>query len=179
MAKIKEYIKTQPYVLFPSQIDVEGNSGVKNKTLNKVSESLKSKGTNSVLPVVCLTESEDKYHLLTGLPIYEAAKEAGLKEIWVFLIAAKQDEASQWLEQTMLLLKLNETTISSQDITSFISFINDKISDLTSVNGIGKKTAQKIIDNRSYKSLENLQENFGPKRPLNWIRAFKLVTASI
>jgi DNA uptake protein ComE-like DNA-binding protein len=173
MARIKEYIKTQPYVLFLNQIEMEGNSGIQKSILNKASESLKGRGLNSVLPVVCLTDSEDKYRLLTGLPIYEAAKSAELKDIWVFLIAAQQAEASQWLEQTMLLSKLNETVINSQETTDFINFINDKSSDLTSVKGIGTKTAQKIVSHRAYESLADLQKKFGPKRPLNWIRAFK------
>jgi len=173
MARIQEYIKTQPYVLFPNQIEIEGSSGIQKNILNKASEALKRRGLNSVLPVVCLTDSEDKYRLLTGLPIYEAAKSAGLKDIWVFLIAAQQAEASQWLEQTMLLSKLNETVINSQDTTDFINFINDKGSDLTSIKGIGTKTAKKLIEHRAYDSLEDLQKKFGPKRPVNWIRAFK------
>jgi DNA uptake protein ComE-like DNA-binding protein len=173
MARIQEYIKTQPYVLFLNQIEMEGNSGIQKSILNKASKALKKRGINSVLPIVCLTDSEDKYRLLMGSPIYEAAKLAGLKDIWVFLIAAQQAEASQWLEQTLLLSKLNETAISSQDTTDFIKFINNKDSDLTSVKGIGPKTAQKIIKNRSYNSLKDLQKQFGSERPLNWIRAFK------
>jgi DNA uptake protein ComE-like DNA-binding protein len=173
MARIQEYVKTKPYTLFLNQIEMEGHSGIQKNILNQASEALKGNGLNSVLPVVCLTDSEDKYRLLTGLPIYEAAKSAGLKEIWVFLIAAQQAEASQWIEQTMLLSKLNETVINSQDITDFINFINNKASDLTSVKGIGTKTANKIIAHGIYESLEDLQNQFGPKRPINWIRAFK------
>jgi len=173
MARIQEYIKTKPYVLFPDQIEIEGSSGIQKSILNKASKALKKREINSVLPVVCLTDSEDKYRLLTGLPIYEAAKLAGLKDIWVFLIAAQQTEASEWLEQTLLLSKLNETLISSQDTKNFLNFLNNKDSDLTSVTGIGPKTAQKIIKNRSYNSLEDLQKKFSPERPLNWIRAFK------
>ncbi len=174
MARIQEYIKTQPYVLFLNQIEMEGSSsGTQKRILNQASEALKGRGLNTVLPVVCLTDSEDKYRLLTGLPIYEAAKSAGLKNIWVFLIAAQQAEASKWLEQTLLLSKLNETVVNSQDATDFINFINDKSADLTFVKGIGTKTAQKIIAHRAYESLADLQKQFGFKRPLNWIRAFK------
>ncbi len=173
MAIIQKDIKTQPYVLSINQIEIEGSSGVKKKILKKASELLKGRGLNSVLPVACLTDTENKYRLLTGLPIYEAAKSAGLEEIWVFLIAAQQAEASKWLEQTLLLSKLNETVINSQDTTGFINFINDNGSDLTFVEGIGTKTAQKIVSHRAYESLEDLQKKFGPKHPLNWIRAFK------
>jgi len=173
MARIQEYIKTKPYTLFLNQIEMEGHSGIQKNILNKASESLKGRGLNSVLPIVCLTDSEDKYRLLTGLPIYEAAKSAGLKEIWVFLIAAQQAEASQWLEQTLLLSKLNETVINSQDTTDFINFINDKGSDLTSVKGIATQMAKKIIEHRAYDSFEDLQNKLGPKLPVNWRRAFK------
>lgn len=107
MARIQEYVKTKPYTLFLNQIEMEGNSGIQKSLLKKASEALKRRGLNSVLPVVCLTNIEDRYRLLTGLPIYEAAKLAGFQEILVFLIAAQQPEASQWLEQTMLLSKLN------------------------------------------------------------------------
>jgi hypothetical protein len=173
MARIQEYVKTKPYTLFLNQIEMEGNSGIQKSLLKKASEALKRRGLNSVLPVVCLTNIEDRYRLLTGLPIYEAAKLAGFQEILVFLIAAQQPEASQWLEQTMLLSKLNETVIEHQDTAGFIDFINNKKSDLTSVNGIGSGYAKKISEKRPYKSLEDLQKQFGPKRPLNWIRSFK------
>ena len=111
--------------------------------------------------------------MLTGLPIYEAAKAAGLRKIWVFLVAAPQLEAIEWVKQNQMMSKLNETVIEPQNVTDFLKFLNDKKSDLTSVKGIGRITAQKIIDNRAYNSLEDLQKKFGRKRPLNWIRAFR------
>jgi 5'-3' exonuclease len=174
MSITQEYVKTKPYILFINQIEtVKENSGIPKKALNQASEKLKEGGSNCVLPIVCLTNTEDKYHLLTGLPIYEAAKAAGLEEIWVFLVAAQQAEAQKWIEQTLMLSKLNETVVEAQDTTDFLEFINDKTSDLTSVKGIGPKTAQKLIENGPYKSLEDLQKKLGPKRSLNWIRAFK------
>ncbi|MDM8558554.1 hypothetical protein [Candidatus Parabeggiatoa sp. HSG14] len=167
-------VETKPYTLSLNQIKkIEVNSGTPKNVLNKVTDNLKENGFNSVLPIACLTDNEDEYLLLTGGPIYEAAKSAGLRKIWVFLVATQQAEASQWVEQNQMLSKLNETVVEPQNVTDFLKFINDSHSDLISVKGIGPKIAQKIIDNRFYDSLGSLQEKFGHKRPLNWIRAFK------
>jgi hypothetical protein len=175
MARQMVSVETRPYTLHLNQIrKMEVNSGTPKNLLNKASNNLKETGFNSQLPIACLTDSEDEFMLLTGLPIYEAAKSAGLREIWVFLIATQQAEASRWVEQNQMLLKLNETVIEPENVTAFLNFINDSHSDLTSVKGIGPKIAQKIIDNRSYDSLEDLQNKFCRKRPLNWIRAFNL-----
>jgi hypothetical protein len=174
MAREMVSVETRPYTLHLNQIKkMEVNSGTPKNVLNRVTDNLKERGFNSVLPIACLSNNEDEYHLLTGLPIYEAAKSAGLREIWVFLVAAPQTEASIWVEQNQMLSKLNETVVEPQNVTDFLNFINDSHSDLISVKGIGPKIAQKIIDNRSYDSLENLQKKFGRKRPLNWIRAFQ------
>lgn len=174
MASEMVSVETKPYTLSINQIKkMEVNSGTPKNVLNKVTKNLKENGFNSLLPIACLTDNEDEYHLLTGLPIYEAAKSAGLRRIWVFLIAAQQAEASQWVEQNQMLSKLNETIVEPQNVTDFLEFINDSHSELTEVKGIGPKIAQKIIENRSYHSLEDLQAKFGRKRALNWIRAFK------
>ncbi len=167
-------VETKPYTLSLNQIKkIEVNSGTPKNVLNKVTDNLKENGFNAVLPIACLTDNEDEYLLLTGVAIYEAAKSAGLRKIWVFLVATQQAEASRWVEQYQMLSKLNETVVEPQNVTDFLKFINDSHSDLISVKGIGPKIAQKIIDNRSYDSLEDLQKKFGRKRPLNWIRAFQ------
>ena len=168
-------VETRPYTLSLNQIKkIEVNSGTPKKILNKVTENLKETGLNSLLPSACLTDNEDEYLLLTGLPIYEAAKSAGLRKIWVFLVATQQAEASRWVEQNQMLSKFNEAVINSQDISDFLKFVNKKTSDLTSVVGIGETFAKKIRDNAPYHSLEELQSRLNQKkRPLNWIRAFK------
>jgi hypothetical protein len=170
-------VETKPYTLSFNQIKpITVNSGTPQKVLDEVAKNLKDRKFNSVLPIACLTDKEDEYQLLTGLPIYEAAKSAGLKEIWVFLVAAPQTEASRWIEPNRMLSKLNETVVEPQNVTDFLNFVNSKSnSEMTSIKGIGAKMAQKIIDGRSYKSLEDLQDKFGQKRPLNWIRAFQQV----
>ena len=174
MAREMVSVETRPYTLHLNQIKkIEVSSGTPKNALNKVTNNLKETGFNSLLPIACLTDSKDEFILLTGLPIYEAAKSAGLKEIWVFLVATQQAEASQWVEQNQMLSKLNETVVEPQNVTDFLKFINDSHSELTEVKGIGPKIAQKIIENRSYHSLEDLQAKFGRKRSLNWIRAFK------
>jgi 5'-3' exonuclease len=174
MAREMVSVETKPYTLSINQIrKITVSSGNPKNVLDKLTDNLKERGFNSVLPVACLTDNEDEYQLLTGLPIYEAAKSAGLRKIWVFLVAAHQAEASQWVEQNQMLSRLNETVVEPQNVNDFLKFINDSNSDLVSIKGIGPKIAKKIIANRSYDSLEDVQKKFGRKRPLNWIRAFK------
>jgi DNA uptake protein ComE-like DNA-binding protein len=174
MARDQIGVETKPYVLSLNKIEIaQDNSGITKKTLNKIADILKADGSNAILPIACLAEELDKYQLLTGLGIYEAAKAAGLKEIWVFLIAEQQTEAKKWLAQANEFVKLNQVVVDSTDVSEFLEFINNKDSDLTSVKGIGTVLAEQIVKNRPYKSLENFKDKFGQKRPLNWIRNFQ------
>lgn len=174
MPRDQKGVETKPYILSINQIEmVQEESGTAKKTLKQMGNMLKKGGANAVLPIACLTEDVNQYQLLTGLPIYEAAKLAGLKEIWVFLIAAQAEEAQKWLVQVKELSKLNEAVINSQDISAFLEFVNNQTSDLTLVAGIGPKIAKNIRDNGPYNSVEELQNKLGRKRPLNWTRAFK------
>jgi hypothetical protein len=111
--------------------------------------------------------------LLTGLPLYEAAVEAELERIWVFLIAAKQPEAEKAIEQALFQSKLNERVVEPQDVTDFLDFINNSKSDLTSIPGVKDGYAKLIRDKRVYTSLEDMQKKLGAKRGLNWLRAYK------
>ncbi len=173
MARDQIGVETKPYVLSLNKIEIaQGDSGIAKKTLNQMADMLKAEGANAILPIACLTEEIDKYQLLTGLAIYEAAKAAGLKQIWVFLIAEQQIEAKKWLVQANQFSRLNEIVVDSKDVSEFLTFINNKNSDLTSVKGIGKVLAEQIVQNSPYKSLENLKDKFGQKRPLNWIINF-------
>jgi DNA-binding PucR family transcriptional regulator len=173
MLRDQSGVETKPYVLSLNKIEIaQGDSGIAKKTLNQMADMLKAEGANAILPIACLTKEIDKYQLLTGLAIYEAAKAAGLKQIWVFLIAEQQTEAKKWLAQANEFSKLNEIVVDSKDVSEFLTFINNKNSDLTSVKGIGKVLAERIVQNSPYKSLENLKDKFGQKRPLNWIRNF-------
>ncbi len=178
MGKIRESIKTQPYLLSMSQIEVvEENTNASNdKVIGKMSENLKDAQINFVLPVAYVTEQEDKYRLLTGGNIYEAAKLAGLKELWVFLISPSQPvESKKVFEQVLTLSKLNEIAIEPEDIDDFLVLLNTRtISELRSLKiGIGPKTAPKIIENRSYSALSEVQGKFGAKRVLRWLRTYK------
>ena len=176
MVKLFKEIESQPRLMVLNQIEVsQENSGTSKSILKKVSENLKEWEFNFSLPIVCLTDEEDQYHLLTGLPIYEAAKAAELTRIWVFLIAAKQPEAEKAIEQALLQSKLNERVIEPQDVTDFLEFLNDKKSDLTLIPGVKEGYAKLIKDNRSYSSLEDLQKKLAAKRPLSWLRAYKQV----
>jgi hypothetical protein len=178
MAKTQENIKTMPYLLALNQIEIPqlSTAETSKRLFEETVETLQTAGFNAVLPIVCLTPNEDQYHLLTGLPIYEAAKTAGLQEIWVFLIALPLTKAAIHFEQIALLSKLNDIVIESQDVTSFLAFLNDPKADLRGISGIGEKTAQKIIDHRPYASLEDVQQKLNKKRGIfNWLRSFKRV----
>ena len=174
MVKFYKGIQSQPSLVVLNQIDVsQEQSGTSKSDLKKVSESLKVWEFNLALPIVCITDEEDKYHLLTGLPIYEAAVEAELERIWVFLIAAKQPEAELAIEQAVLQSKLNQRVVEPQDVTDFLDFINNSKSDLTSIPGVKDGYAKLIRDKRVYSSLEDMQKKLGAKRGLNWLRAYK------
>lgn len=172
--KDKVAVETKPYILFLNQIKVtQEHSDASLKNLKQATAVLQTFGVNTVLPMVCLTDQEDQYQLLTGLPIYTAAKSAGLEKIWAFVIATQPNAANQALEQWLLLSKLNDTVIEPQDIDQFLAFVNGKKSVLTEIVGIGNRTADKIIAGRPYESLVAMQEQLGKKRVMNWIRAFK------
>lgn len=178
MAKTQENIKTMPYLLALNQIDITQLSTTETpkRLFEESVEALQTAQFNAILPIACLTQDEDKYHLLTGLSIYEAVKAAGLKELWVFLIALPLTKATVHFEQIALLSKLNDIVIESQDVTRFLRFLNDQEANLQKISGIGEKTAQKIIEHRPYASLEEIQQKLNKKRTVfNWLRSFKRV----
>lgn len=178
MGNIQDRIKTQPYLLSMSQIEVAGEnlSTSNDKVIGKISKKLKNIEFNLVLPIACVTKEEGKYHLLTGIDIYKAAKVAGLKEFWVFLLAPSLSiESKEIFEQVLVLSKLNEVAIESEDSADFLAFLNTETEDkLRSFKiGLGPKTAPKIVKNRTYSSLNEVQEKFGAKKVLRWLRAYK------
>ncbi|KOR27393.1 hypothetical protein TI05_19115 [Achromatium sp. WMS3] len=134
MGRIRDSIKTQPYLLSMGQIEeIEVAKKYPNnpnyKIIDKISENLKNTQINFILPIAYVTEQDDKYHLLSGGDIYEAAKLAGLRELWVFLVSpSKPTEPGKIFEQVDVLSKLNETTIESEDIDDFLILINTKTS---------------------------------------------------
>jgi DNA uptake protein ComE-like DNA-binding protein len=171
-------IETRPYLLYLNQIDVpEIGSELQNSDTKKIADGLAEHQVNFALPIACLTDEEDQYQLLTGLPIYQAAEAADVRKIWVFLIAAKPPEAEKALEQALLQLKHNqrvgETQDESADAKDFLEFINDAASDLTKISGIQEKTANKIAVKRPYTSLEDMQNKHGSKNPLKWLNAYQ------
>ena len=174
MVNFYKKIESQPSFLVLNQIEIsQENSGTSTSIIKKVSQSLTDWNFNLSLPIVCLTDEEDKYHLLTGLPIYEAGKVANLVRMWVFVIAAKQPEAEKAIEQAVLQSKLNQRVVEPQDVTDFLDFINNPKSDLTSIPGVKDGYAKLIRDKRVYISLEDIQKKLGAKRGLNWLRAYK------
>ena len=111
-------IECRPYILSLNQI-TNIASDTPSPKLNQIAENFKELKTNSVLPIACMTDNLCKYQLLTGIPIYEAANKARLKEIWVFLVAAKKEEANDWIEQSQSLSKLNEPLSNPQMLLDF------------------------------------------------------------
>ncbi|HEY9853661.1 MAG TPA: hypothetical protein V6D28_29595 [Leptolyngbyaceae cyanobacterium] len=175
MVKLIKDIQSQPRLMVLNQIEVSQTSSITAKNvIVKISKSLDKEelGFNPVLPLVCLTDEEDKYHLLTGLPIYQAALTANVERIWVFLIAAKQPESERVIEQALLQSKLNERVVEPQDVTKFLDFINNTKANLTLIPGVKDGYARLIKDNRPYNSLEDMQKKLGAKRSLNWLRAY-------
>lgn len=107
MVKFYKGIETRPYLVVLNQIDSPQPSGTPKHIVDKVAEGLKEQQVNLSLPIVCLTDEEDKYHLMSGAAIHEAAKSAGLTHIWVSMIAAKREEAEKYLESADLQSQLN------------------------------------------------------------------------
>ncbi len=109
MAELYDELETRPYLLYLNQIIIpEVSSELPEAEINKIAESLGHNKINLALPLACLTEEEDQYQLLTGLPIYQAAEAAKVQKIWVFLIAKKQPQAEEALEQFLLQSRLNQ-----------------------------------------------------------------------
>jgi DNA uptake protein ComE-like DNA-binding protein len=109
MADLYYEIETRPYLLYLNQINIPALSlGISNPDTEKIAEGLAKWKVNFTLPIVCLTDEEDQYQLLTGLSIYKAAEVAEVQKIWVFLIAAKQPEAEEAIEQVLLQSRHNQ-----------------------------------------------------------------------
>ncbi|NJN91652.1 MAG: AAA family ATPase [Leptolyngbyaceae cyanobacterium SL_5_14] len=135
--KMANKIESGHGLLFLSQIMVPTKESNTSRTkTNRLLETFEKWGFNFVFPVVCLSDEEEKYRLLTGLPLYEAAKEAKLKQIWVFLVAVHQEEAEKVIEEVQFQASFNERLIESEDLEEFRKFLNDEESMLTSIPGI-------------------------------------------
>ncbi len=171
MAKFTDYVQTKPYFI-PLDHIITGDlkSGVSKKTLEKLSENLKE--TSVVLPIVCISDKEEQYPLLAGLPIIEAAEKAGLKEIWVMLIAKPKADALKMLHLLPDLLKVNDMFVDDQMKQDFMAILNDKAFDLTTIKGIKTKTADKIIKSRPYKTWEDVEKTNGKRTPLKWLQNY-------
>ena len=176
MVNLHSKIESKPGVVFLSQIVSASKDNGQSKATKKqkqVSNTLAEWGFNFALPLLCLTDEEDKYQLLTGSEIYESARESGIDKIWAVLIAAKKPEAEKAIEPALLQYELNDRVIDFQDIAEFLDFLNnsDK-STLTSIPGIKDGYAKLIADKRPYTS-EDMQKKLGNKRSLKWLKAYK------
>lgn len=115
MSELYDEIETRPYLLYLNQINIpEVSLELPDTEIKNIAEGLEKRKVNLALPLVCLTEEEDQYQLLTGLPIYKAAEAAKIQKIWVFLIAAKQPEAEEAVEQALLQSKHNQRVAENE-----------------------------------------------------------------
>ena len=173
MVKFFEGVESEPRLSALNQIEASTESSQTSEAdIRKISQALKEQKFNVSLPIVCLTEEEDKYRLLTGLPIFEAATLAELPRIWVFLIAATKLDASEVIEQVLLQSKLNQAVFDLEDIQKFVDFINKaKESELTKIPGVKEKYAKLIQSKRPFDSPEDIKK-LGPKRSLQWLQAY-------
>ena len=151
----------------------ENTSGKTRREIERMSESMSDAGFNITLPIVCLTDEEEKYQLLTGLPVYEAALNSSLDQIWVLLLAFKSNLAEKFLSEVEFQKQMNERLFFSEDWEEFRKFMNDENSSLTSLNGIGSKYAQLIQEFRPYDSRESIQKFLGARRSSNWLKSYK------
>jgi hypothetical protein len=172
-------IETKPYLIALNEIlvpeELKSNPSKSEPGYTRVVEDLKSWKFNFSLPIVCLSENESKYHLLTGLPIYQAALEAGIQRIWTFLIASQRIEAEKLVEKIILQSGFNKRIITELDFEDFLEFINNKSSNLQKVSGIGPRFEEKISSKRPYKAKEQFQEIHGKKQSLKWLTAFRQI----
>lgn len=166
--------KSKPSLAFLNQIKApQKSSSTSPKDLKLMSDAMRDWDLNFALPVVCLTEQEDTYQLLTGLPIYEAAKAANLDKIWVFLVAKSYTEAQAATLQASFQSKLNEGIVSGDVIEQFVIFLDTAgTGELTQLKGIKDGYAQLIIEKRPYKTSEDL-DKLGKKRPVSWLKAYR------
>ncbi|MGJ3249637.1 MAG: hypothetical protein ACFE0J_00690 [Elainellaceae cyanobacterium] len=161
-------------LVYLSQIvEPDAISDIPESLVKKIAKSLDDWGFNLSLPVVCLTEEEEKYQLITGLPIYRAAKESGIKQIWVLLIAQKSSEVEEAVKQVQLQSSLNERIVESGNLDKFMDFLNDSKSPLTSIPGIKEGYARLIKAKRPFTSVDEMRRKLGPKRSINWFRSYQ------
>ena len=161
-------------LLYVSQIvKPEVISNVSQASVDRFSKSFSQLGFNLAIPIVCLTQEEGKYQLLTGLSIYEAAQQSGVKQIWVLLIGDKRQNAEKILNEIEFQMSLNERIIDPREMDEFIEFLNDDKSPLTSLSGIKDGYAKLIKENRPFNSIEEMKKRLGAKRCLNWLKAYK------
>ena len=166
--------KSKPSLAFLSQIKIpQQSSSTSQKDLKSMSDAMRDWELNFALPVVCLDKQEDTYQLLTGLPIYEAAKAANLDKMWVFLIAKNRTEAQKATIHASFQSKLNEDIISDDIVEQFIIFLDTaKIGELTQLKGIKDGYAHLIVGKRPYKISGDLKK-LGKKRPISWLKAYR------
>jgi hypothetical protein len=176
MVKFFEDVESSPRLISVDQILTSDLVSTSAKSdVNNAAESMRQHGKNFAFPTVCMTEDEDKYDLITGLPILEAAKLAGLSRVWVFLLAVKRPEASELVDHLLLQGELNQVAFKLSNIEVFIRFLDQaKESDLIRISGIKEKTAERIISKRPFNSLDDLKK-LGNKQPWRWLKSYSKV----
>ena len=176
MVKFFEDISSSPRLISIDQISTSDLLSTFTKSdIDKAANSMRQCGHNFAFPTVCLTQEEDKYDLITGLPLLEAAKVAGLSKIWVLLLAVSKSESSALTNQLLFQNDLNQVVLDLSSIGKFICFLDQaKESDLIQVSGIKEKTAERIKSKRPFNSLDDLKK-LGNKQPWRWLKSYSKV----
>ena len=83
---LKQNTKTQKY---SEQMESE---------INVAAKSIRKLGTNLSAPLVCLTGKDDEYQMLSGEPLLEAARRAGLERLRVMVLPTTPEYAAHFVK---------------------------------------------------------------------------------
>jgi len=95
--KHADNIQERPYQLFLNQIQVSKASGKSTAEITALANCMKSIGCNLTLPVV-RPITDELYEVITHAEVVEAAKLAGLDEVWVFITTQQPSEIIEHCE---------------------------------------------------------------------------------
>ena len=83
---------------FDTNIDPQKYSDQVESEINLAAKSMKELQMNLSTPLCCLTKQDEKYHLLSGEPLLEAARRAGLGRIQVMVLATTPEYAAHFVK---------------------------------------------------------------------------------
>jgi Helix-hairpin-helix motif len=173
MVKFFENIESSPRLISVDQISTSDAISVSSRNnIDKIANSMRQCGINFSLLTVCLTDEEDRFDLITGLSLLEAAKIADLPRVWVLLLAVKKSDSSIPLDHLLLQKDFNEVVFDSIWVEKFINFLNQaEMSELVKISGVKEKMAERIKSKRPFNSPEDLKK-LGKQQPWHWLKSY-------